>query len=44
MPDTWEASHDLDSRTDDSSDDRDRDGYTNVEEYVNDLVREFAPR
>ncbi len=44
MPDTWEASHDLDSSTDDSSDDRDRDGYTNVEEYVNDLVREFAPR
>ena len=44
MPDTWEASHDLESSTDDSSDDRDRDGYTNVEEYVNDLVREFAPR
>ncbi len=44
MPDTWEASHGLESSTDDSSDDRDRDGYTNVEEYVNDLVREFAPR
>jgi pectate lyase len=44
MPDRWEVSHDLDSRTDDSSEDRDRDGYTNVEEYVNDLVREFDPR
>jgi pectate lyase len=44
MPDTWEASHDLDSSTDDSSDDSDGDGYTNLEEYVNDLVREFAPR
>jgi pectate lyase len=44
MPDTWEASHDLDPSIDDSSDDRDGDGYTNVEEYLDDLVREFAPR
>jgi pectate lyase len=38
MPDTWETAHDLDPGTDDSADDRDGDGYTNVEEYVNDLV------
>lgn len=44
MPDTWEASHDLDPRTDDSTADRDGDGYTNVEEYVNDLAREPMPR
>jgi pectate lyase len=43
MPDTWEVSHGLGSSTDDSADDRDGDGYTNVEEYVNELVREFAP-
>ena len=44
MPDTWEASHDLDPGTDDSADDPDGDGYTNVEEYVNYLVRAVIPR
>ena len=44
MPDTWESAHDLDPGTDDSADDRDGDGYTNVEEYVNDLVMAVAPR
>jgi hypothetical protein len=44
MPDTWEASHDLDPRTDESADDPDGDGYTNVEEYVNDLALAVTPR
>jgi pectate lyase len=44
MPDTWETTHDLDPDTDDSADDRDGDGYTNVEEYVNDLAGAVAPR
>jgi hypothetical protein len=44
MPDTWETAHDLDPRADDSAGDRDGDGYTNVEEYVNDLVGTVAPR
>ena len=44
MPDTWEASHDLDPRTDESADDPGGDGYTNVEEYVNDLVQAVIPR
>ncbi|MBN1506789.1 MAG: hypothetical protein JW955_08080 [Sedimentisphaerales bacterium] len=40
MPDTWERAHDL--NPDDASDgpaDRDADGYTNVEEYLNSLVQ-----
>ncbi len=40
MPDSWETSHGLDP--DDPSDgsrDRDGDGYTNIEEYTNGLVR-----
>lgn len=39
MPDDWEKAHDL--NPDDASDaakDRDDDGYTNIEEYVNGLV------
>ncbi|MCL5282535.1 MAG: pectate lyase [Planctomycetes bacterium] len=39
MPDTWEAAHELDPQDpSDSSKDRDGDGYTNIEEYLNDLV------
>lgn len=38
MPDAWEAKHGLDPNADDSAADRDRDGYTNVEDYVNALL------
>jgi parallel beta-helix repeat protein len=38
MPDDWERARGLDPRRDDSRDDRDGDGYTNVEEYLNGLV------
>ena len=39
MPDTWETAHDLDpARADDGSADRDGDGYTNLEEYLNELA------
>lgn len=39
MPDTWEADHGLDARNpDDRNNDRDSDGYTNLEEYLNSLV------
>ncbi|MEM8531205.1 MAG: PA14 domain-containing protein [Chloroflexota bacterium] len=43
MPDSWEEEHDLNA--DDPSDgtaDRDGDGYTNVEEYLNSLVPDSA--
>ncbi len=38
MPDAWESEHGLDPGSDDSAGDADGDGYTNVEEYANDLV------
>jgi hypothetical protein len=39
MPDVWETAHGLDPRTPaDRNADRDRDGYTNLEEYLNSLV------
>lgn len=38
MPDAWESEHGLDSGSDDSAGDSDGDGYTNVEEYANELV------
>lgn len=39
MPDVWEREHQLDAANPaDGSDDRDADGYTNVEEYLNSLV------
>jgi len=39
MPDPWEVSHGLDPRNPaDGAADRDGDGYTNVEEYLNGLV------
>ena len=40
MPDTWESARGLDPHLVDGAGDRNRDGYTNVEEYVNGL----APR
>lgn len=44
MPDAWEAEHRLDANADDSSRDADGDGYTNIEEYVNYLVRGVTPQ
>jgi hypothetical protein len=39
MPDAWEKAHGLDPRdAGDGSRDRDGDGYTNVEEYLNELA------
>ncbi len=39
MPDTWETAHGLDPNyAFDASGDRDGDGYTNIEEYINSLV------
>jgi len=38
MPDDWERARGLDTQRDDSRGDRDGDGYTNVEEYLNGLV------
>ena len=45
MPDVWESSNGLDAE--DSSDgnkDRDNDGFTNLEEYLNGIVREVLIR
>lgn len=38
MPDVWERKHDLDPAKDDSASDRDGDGYTAIEDYLNGLV------
>lgn len=38
MPDDWESLRGLNSNFDDSASDRDSDGYTNIEEYINSLV------
>jgi hypothetical protein len=44
MPDSWERSHELDpSNSADGSRDRDSDGYTNVEDYLNSLVPDIYP-
>jgi pectate lyase len=40
MPDNWETPRGLNPNTDDSAQDRDGDGYTNIEEYLNELVWE----
>ena len=37
MPDSWETAHGLNLTVNDSADDRDGDGYTNIEEYINSL-------
>jgi len=41
MPDHWERAHALNLAADDSAGDADRNGYTNLEEYLNGIV---APR
>ena len=38
MPAEWEDENGLDPDTDDSAGDQDGDGYTNIEEYVNERV------
>jgi hypothetical protein len=38
MPDEWEDENGLDPDKDDSAGDQDGDGYTNIEEYVNERV------
>jgi hypothetical protein len=35
MPDSWETARGLNPNVDDSAGDRDSDGYTNIEEYIN---------
>ena len=40
MPDDWEKSSDLNPQIPDGNDDKDGDGYTNLEEYLNQLVGE----
>jgi hypothetical protein len=44
MPDLWESSHALDSRNPgDAASDRDGDGYSNIEEYLNQLTQTTLP-
>jgi pectate lyase len=43
MPDAWERDHGLDPGVADDAGDFDGDGYTNVEEYLNDLAAFPAP-
>lgn len=38
MPDEWEVAHDLDPSEDDHNGDFDADGYTNLEEYLNEIA------
>lgn len=38
MPDAWETARGLDPHRNDSAGDRDHDGYTNIEEYINSLI------
>ena len=38
MPDAWEKKHGLDPKKDDSATDRDGNGYTAIEDYLNSLV------
>jgi len=40
MPDAWEAARALNPHANDSSKDRDSDGWTNLEEYLNGLIRQ----
>ena len=44
MPDTWETAHDLDPNVADNNGDFDADGYTNIEEYLNELAEWPAPQ
>jgi hypothetical protein len=44
MPDSWESSHGLDPNNgQDNSSDSDNDGYTNIEEYLNEIVESRTP-
>jgi len=38
MPDSWETDRGLNPTRDDSAEDRNADGYTNIEEYINALI------
>jgi hypothetical protein len=43
MPDTWESAHGLDAKSaQDGSTDRNADGFTNLEDYLNSLIPESA--
>ena len=43
MPDAWETAHGLNPNDPaDGSKDRNNDGYTNLEEYLNSLVRPLS--
>ena len=45
IPDSWEARHRLDPRDPaDGNSDRDGDGYTELEEWLNGLVEDLPPR
>ncbi len=45
MSDAWESAHGLNPRdASDAAKDRDSDGYTNLEEYINELVKPLQPR
>ena len=44
MPDTWEIAHGLDPSVASNNGDYDVDGYTNLEEYLNELVPIPAPK
>jgi hypothetical protein len=41
MPDTWETAHGLDAGSDDSALDQDNDGWTNIEEYLDERAGEL---
>jgi pectate lyase len=43
LPDDWERAHGLDANTPDHNGDRDQDGYTNLEEYLNALAAGPTP-
>jgi hypothetical protein len=44
MPDAWEKARGLDPTVNDSAGDRDGDGYTNIEEFLNSPLRGIAAR
>ena len=44
MPDTWEAAHSLNPNVADNNGDFDSDGYTNLEEYINEIAAWPAPQ
>ncbi len=41
MPDSWETSKGLNNSSNDSASDRDSDGYTNIEEYINYMAGDY---